>query len=961
MPKRKLEDSDSADTSSDVNPLRSETPPRPQSETDESSSFSAVTDSSVDVPSADAPRPKKKKKSVNFDKVTVYYFPRTQGFTCVPSEGGSTLGMTGSHSYMEDFTVSAYAREMKRIHKLILKEQQQSSKVIASNRAAFLRSVEEDSDSESDSESDFEVDEYFFLQPVPIRQRRLMLRAAGVRKINSHERDDCRQIRLSREICGCQCKVFCDPESCSCSVAGIKCQVDRLSFPCGCSKDGCGNVAGRIEFNPIRVRTHFIHTLMRIELENKDKECHTFGNKQLSISDSSAANKDSDSEDKDDDDDESKNKKDKDQSIDLADYNSNERGSCRDCQNSEVCQVMMQEAQYASMEAEQQNAVQQYGHGLQANGHVEALPRHLLFNDSDDEMYSAESTSLYAYKQEESSYSETSECSSESSANLDDNDYQKSFQSLSSFDEETNQEYCASGSASVGADNVSHCQPSQMQQQHNNNNNNNHISNSKTPHFSSSNNNNNNNINNNHLQNGLSQKYIDLNSSSSNPPPVYKLEPVSHIMNRLDNNQHTFNGQVNGHSRFDAQSNGHNGFDGQSNGHNGFARQTNGFSSQANGHNVFAQSNDHRTFNGQNVFNNQSNNHNTFHSQSNGHCTFNGQPNGRNVFQNHSNNHNTFSSQSHNIFNAQSSDHNTFNAQSSDHNTFNTQSNDHNTFNAQSSDHNTFNSQNTFVSQSNGPNSFTSQSNGPNSFSSQSNGPSLFNSQSNGSNQFANQSNGPIQFGNTSNNHRSFENQSTQPLSHSTSNWSGDQSRSIHQSSFFDEPISIYTSLTDTTTDQLATNCPAISSHMNNYNGNGNHQLDFNHHHQGADTSKMGDIQNQPEAAFSSYSMDDSHNTATSSAMSTSDQSLISSFFPSNTTESDLVASSSGSSATSMPPATEDLQMFSEQESCSSAFQEETCKDIKSNKDSSHFQTTDSGSQNFGEIIKESIVETVSA
>lgn len=32
------------------------------------------------------------KKSVNFDGVTVYYFPRVQGFTCVPSQGGSTLG-----------------------------------------------------------------------------------------------------------------------------------------------------------------------------------------------------------------------------------------------------------------------------------------------------------------------------------------------------------------------------------------------------------------------------------------------------------------------------------------------------------------------------------------------------------------------------------------------------------------------------------------------------------------------------------------------------------------------------------------------------------------------------------------------------------------------------------------------------------------------------------------------------
>lgn len=924
MPKRKLEDSDSADTPSDVNPLRSETPPPPpQSETDESSSFSAVTDSSVDVPSAEEPRPKKIKKSVNFDKVTVFYFPRTQGFTCVPSEGGSTLGMTGSHSYVEDFTVPAYAREQKRIHKLILKEQQQSSKMIPSGRAAFLRSVDEDTDSESDSESDFEVDEYFFLQPVPIRQRRLMLRAAGIRKINSQERDDCRQIRQSREICGCQCKVFCDPESCSCSVAGIKCQVDRLSFPCGCSKDGCGNVAGRIEFNPIRVRTHFIHTLMRIELENKEKECQPFGNgsnKQLSISDLSATSKERDSEEKNKED----TKNSKDSSIDLTDYNSNERGSCRDCQNSEVCQVMMQEAQYASMEAEQQNAVQQFGHmeGLQPNGHVEALPRVLLFNDSDDEMYNAENTSLYGYKQEESSYSETSECSSESSANFDDNDYQKSYQSLSSFDEETNQEYCASGSSSVGGD-ITHCQTSQMQQ-HNNNNNNNHISNNnnnnKSSSFVSSNNNNN-------LPNGLAQKYMDLNSSSSTPSTVYKLEPVSHLMNRLDNGHSAFSSQPNGHNRFDSQSNGNNAFDGQTNTHSGF-------NGRSNGHHAFAQSNGHSAFDSQNTFNTQSNSHNTFHSQSSGHSTFNGQPNGHNAFESHSNSHNAF----------------------------NGQSNNHNTFNTQSSDHNTFSSQSTFGNQSNGPDPFGSQSNGSNPFSSQSNGPSLFGSQSNGTNPFGNQSNGPTLFGTQSNSHNTFESQSTQPSSHSTSNWSENQSRSIHQSSFFDEPISIYTSLTDTTTDQLATNCPAISSHMNSYNNgnsNNNHQLDFNPH-QGTDTTKIGDMHNQPESAYSNYSMDDSH-TATSSAMSTSDQSLISSFFPSNTTESDLITSS-GSSAPSIPSAAaEDLQVFSEQESCCSAFQDDTCSDFKSNKDSSHFQPSESGSQNFGEIIKESIVETVSA
>lgn len=106
-------------------------------------------------------------------------------------------------------------------------------------------------------------DNYYFLQPVATRQRRALLRAAGVRKIDVVEKDECRNIRTSREFCGCGCKGYCDPDTCSCSQAGIKCQVDRLNFPCGCSRDNCGNSSGRIEFNPVRVRTHFIHTLMR--------------------------------------------------------------------------------------------------------------------------------------------------------------------------------------------------------------------------------------------------------------------------------------------------------------------------------------------------------------------------------------------------------------------------------------------------------------------------------------------------------------------------------------------------------------------------------------------------------------------------------------------------------------------------------------------------------------------------
>lgn len=65
---------------------------------------------------------------------------------------------------------------------------------------------------------------------------------------------------------------YCEPESCSCAQSGIQCQVDRLNFPCGCTRDACANPSGRVEFNPVRVRTHFIHTLMRLELENSAEQ-----------------------------------------------------------------------------------------------------------------------------------------------------------------------------------------------------------------------------------------------------------------------------------------------------------------------------------------------------------------------------------------------------------------------------------------------------------------------------------------------------------------------------------------------------------------------------------------------------------------------------------------------------------------------------------------------------------------
>lgn len=221
----------------------------------------------AELEESDEPDKKKTKKSIAFDNVSVFYFPRAQGFTCVPSQGGSTLGMSWTHSHAQTFTLMEHAAEQRRLHRHLL------SQLRSANNTNNQASSSSDSDTDDQrSESDLDIDNYYFLQPVPTRQRRALLRAAGVHKIDSLEKDECRDIRTSREFCGCACKVYCDPDTCACSQAGIKCQVDRLNFPCGCSRDGCANSSGRIEFNPVRVRTHFIHTLMRIELEKKQSQ-----------------------------------------------------------------------------------------------------------------------------------------------------------------------------------------------------------------------------------------------------------------------------------------------------------------------------------------------------------------------------------------------------------------------------------------------------------------------------------------------------------------------------------------------------------------------------------------------------------------------------------------------------------------------------------------------------------------
>uniref|UniRef100_A0A8D8VV29 Cysteine/serine-rich nuclear protein 2 n=1 Tax=Cacopsylla melanoneura TaxID=428564 RepID=A0A8D8VV29_9HEMI len=217
-----------------------------------------------------APPASKKRRGITFDTVSVYYFPRMQGFTCVPSQGGSTLGMSVHHSHVQTFTLGQYALEQRRVHQRMAR-----SPVCSAESAGSLSGCDTNDDSDDEeqlSDEEFDSDSSYTLQPVKIRQRRAMLRAAGVDKIDPAEKNECKQIRISREYCGCACEGYCDPEICACAQAGIKCQVDRQNFPCGCSRDCCANPKGRIEFNPVRVHSHYIQTIMRIKAQKRDDD-----------------------------------------------------------------------------------------------------------------------------------------------------------------------------------------------------------------------------------------------------------------------------------------------------------------------------------------------------------------------------------------------------------------------------------------------------------------------------------------------------------------------------------------------------------------------------------------------------------------------------------------------------------------------------------------------------------------
>lgn len=71
------------------------------------------------------------RRNVHFESVTVYYFNRRQGFTSVPTQGGSTLGMSPRHSLVKRFTLREFAAEQQQSHWNMLRNHLKEEKLNA--------------------------------------------------------------------------------------------------------------------------------------------------------------------------------------------------------------------------------------------------------------------------------------------------------------------------------------------------------------------------------------------------------------------------------------------------------------------------------------------------------------------------------------------------------------------------------------------------------------------------------------------------------------------------------------------------------------------------------------------------------------------------------------------------------------------------------------------------------------
>uniref|UniRef100_A0A914ECK5 Cysteine/serine-rich nuclear protein N-terminal domain-containing protein n=1 Tax=Acrobeloides nanus TaxID=290746 RepID=A0A914ECK5_9BILA len=208
---------------------------------------------------------------ISFSTVEIFYFERAQGFSTIPSHGDIALGMGEKHYLQQNFSLSDFnSSQAKRKQssprrnpprgpskfriQAEKKSTQNSQESIENCQLETINEMEEpteavsvtpfvttpmddeprvenekkpanknvDDNSSSSSESEVEdecceEDEVFhdvnLLQPLSNKNRKLLLKEAGVR-INQNEKFECRNIRRSRLTCGCSCEDgICLPET----------------------------------------------------------------------------------------------------------------------------------------------------------------------------------------------------------------------------------------------------------------------------------------------------------------------------------------------------------------------------------------------------------------------------------------------------------------------------------------------------------------------------------------------------------------------------------------------------------------------------------------------------------------------------------------------------------------------------------------------------------------------------
>merc|ERR1719150_1718953 len=138
-------------------------------------------------PECDGSEESKKRRRGAFDQVKVFRFRRRQGYVCVPSQGGNTLGMEDSHYGMEVMSVAEHASLRRR--EALAAEASEAGPSASHNTEGEL-AIGSGLDQRTGA-SDVDEDFTSILLPVDSKERRVVLRRVGVSEIDVSEKEQC--------------------------------------------------------------------------------------------------------------------------------------------------------------------------------------------------------------------------------------------------------------------------------------------------------------------------------------------------------------------------------------------------------------------------------------------------------------------------------------------------------------------------------------------------------------------------------------------------------------------------------------------------------------------------------------------------------------------------------------------------------------------------------------------------